>query len=130
MIGTSRGMFRTGSVRRRPPSEMWSKQMIDEIIGDPENPVPGQHSGRPPTFSKEESAVNSAPTVIQHQMPPPTPEVQARGLYVRRGDVKTHGPTEKCAGCRAVMTDGETRTHSHACRARFEAILVKEESTR
>ena len=128
IIGTGRGVFRTGSVRRRPPDEMWSKHLLDEIVGDPENPVPGGDAGRPPTWTKAEAAAAAAPPVVVFQAPVDAPEIQARGVYIRRTDVTTHGATESCAACRyAMLGKPSNRSHSHKCRARFELILAEDE---
>ena len=127
IIGTSTGVYRSGSVRRKPPDMMWSKEMLDKIIGTPETLVPGKDSGRPPTYAMvEENATIVAPTTVY--VSGPLPERQTRQLAIRRSDVLEHGPSERCVGCRCVMMGEKvTKPHSQACRARFEQIIQQTE---
>ena len=128
IVGTPRGVFRSGAVRRKPEDARWSKQMIDGIVGDPEVPVPGENPGRPPTFAKKTEDAGTASRPAPAFMPGQVPEEVARGIYIRRQDVLDHGPSDRCAGCRAVMTDAiDKRPHSAGCRTRFEKLLAETE---
>ena len=116
LLGTEKGVYRTGSMKRKAPDSQWSRELIDKIIGNPETPVPGGADGRPPTYAQTE-APKKREVVQPMFIPSHEPPVKARALYVQKKDVIAHGPTPKCIGCRAVMTPGMgTRTHSHECR--------------
>ena len=102
IIGTSSGVYRSGSVRRKAQDMMWSKEMLDKVVGTPETPVPGKDSGRPPTYGQVDenaTAVVQAPVYISG----PMPERQTRQMAIRRSDVLEHGPSDRCVGCRCVM---------------------------
>ena len=49
IVGTEKGVYHTGSMRRKSPDCQWSRELVDKIIGTPETPVPGGASGRPPS---------------------------------------------------------------------------------
>ena len=118
LIGTPRGVFRTGAARRKPEDQRWSREMIDAIVGDPEVPVPGADPGRPPTFAKRVSDPKAVAAPVC--MPADAPVIEARGIQLRKQDVLTHGPSDRCAGCRAIMVNGDRRGHSAQCRKRLE----------
>ena len=97
IVGTEKGVHRTGSIRRKSPDCQWSQELVDKIVGTPEIPVPGGAAGRPPTYAQAETP----PTAKVGQAlfaPSHEPPIQVRGLYVRRKDVLEHGPTPKCIG--------------------------------
>ena len=48
LVATKDGVFKVSTLRRRPLSERWSREMIDHIVGTPETPVPGVASRKPP----------------------------------------------------------------------------------
>ena len=127
LVGTEKGVYRTGSMRRKAPDAQWSRELLDKIVGTPETPVPGGADGRPPTYAQTEAPKKrevAQPVFIPNSEPP----VKVRALYVQKKDVLEHGPTPRCMGCWAVMTPGMgTRTHSAECRLRFEQILMQSE---
>ena len=55
VVGTSKGVYRTGAMRRKPPDSQWSKEMLDCIVGTPETPVPGGADGRPPSYAQSDA---------------------------------------------------------------------------
>ena len=55
IVGTEKGVHRTGSMRRKSPDCQWSKELVDGIIGTPEMPVPGGVAGRPPSYAQAEA---------------------------------------------------------------------------
>ena len=128
VVGTPKGVYRTGAMRRKPPDSQWSKEMLDNIVGTPETPVPGGADGRPPSYAQSD-APKKKDVVQPIYAPSQEPPLKVRGLYVQRKDVKEHGPTPQCIGCRALTTPGMgTRTHTNDCRQRFELLLAQSES--
>ena len=127
LVGTEKGVYRTGSMRRKAPDAQWSRELLDKIVGTPETPVSGGADGRPPTYAQTEAPKKrevAQPVFVPNSEPP----VKVRALYVQKKDVLEHGPTPRCMGCRAVMTPGMvTQTHSAECRLRFEQILMQSE---
>ena len=117
IVGTDKGVFRTGSMRRKASDEQWSLEIMNGMTGTPEIPVPGGAAGRPPSYAQATGAPNEKVPQMSF-MASREPPVHVRGLYVRRKDVVEHGPTPLCVGCRALTnpTMG-VRTHKAECRA-------------
>ena len=42
IISTSSGVYYSGKINRKPPSERWSRTAVGEKKGCPQEPVPGQ----------------------------------------------------------------------------------------
>ena len=71
LVATETGVYRTGACKRKAEDQQWSLQMINNIVGDPEHPIPGGDSGRPPTYTKADSKkVAEAAFVPQSELPP------------------------------------------------------------
>ena len=99
--------------------------MVNHIVGDPEHLVPGGDACRPPTYTKADTKkATEAAFVSQSELLP----IQVRTFAIRKGDVLTHGPSDRCAGCRCVMM-GVTvnRPHSTPCNERFEKLIAAAE---
>ena len=41
LIGTPTGVYKAGTIRRKPDGEQWSQEMIKNIAGSPQQPEPG-----------------------------------------------------------------------------------------
>ena len=53
LIGTPAGVYKVGTIRRKPDGEQWSQDMIKHIVGSPQQPEPVVGTGRITTFVKE-----------------------------------------------------------------------------
>ena len=41
LVGTTAGVFKVGTIRRKPDGEQWSKEMITNVVGSFQQPEPG-----------------------------------------------------------------------------------------
>ena len=61
-------------------------------------------------------------------------EVEALGktryLYINKADIKQHGLTEGCLGCRSFAEGERAQGHFEGCRARLEAEIAKTDEVR
>ena len=116
IIGTSAGVMRTRTVRRRPEEERWGPANLELVVGVPWQPnakEEDREEGDAMPHVCIEPKLPSVP-VLRPEVVEPAP----RRLYVRGGDLKEHGTTAGCKGCLAWLRGGKTVTHSDACRDR------------
>ena len=115
-------VHRTGGVRRRPEDERWSRELTDQVAGEPK-----EITKRPNTLAKkdEEGHPPRAPPIYARVEPP---EPQVRAFRITRKDCIDYGSTPGCAGWRALQNNTESRNHSQTCRDRYEALLRNTEA--
>ena len=51
LVGTSQGVFKVSAIMRRSSDRRWSRELIDGVVGTPEERVPGQGSRRLQAFA-------------------------------------------------------------------------------
>ena len=103
------------TIHRRPPENMWSKQLVPDIKGTPWNHKGGEAvmdhevtTGRRPIAMKDPTA-RAAPTTPRA----PIGQIGKR-VYITENSVDEFGATLGCRGC---LANGVTSTE--ACRARL-----------
>ena len=120
VIGTSEGVTRARTVRRLPADKRWSAKALDELKGTPWAPA-GDDEEAPIGIRVELPGAGGAARPM-----PMNPEVplQARRVYLKKGDFEQHGVTKGCAGC-AALRRGEKKAvnHSEACRRRMTDLI-------
>ena len=119
LIGTSEGVFKARSIRRKATGkEKWKMEMLTGMRGVPwatgvkqqrdadvRIDIPGQ-----------EEEVRVMPEVDRT-------DGASRRFHIRIGDIRKHGETRGCTGCRAML-EGRRGKHSEECRKRFEEALI------
>ena len=123
VVATSKGAFRVATVMRRAADKRWSADMVRQMAGTPQHPVPGAVGRRIPAFAKkfedekpEKSVYIPVPEVVQ----------DIRAAYIYKHDVDKHGATPRCPGCKALSQGARYRAkHTPECRERFERILTE-----
>ena len=60
---------------------------------------------------------------------PPNPDHDSvpRRLYLEQSDFMAHGTSDRCPGCRALVSGGRAQGHTEECRIRVEGELRKTE---
>ena len=127
LVGTGRGVFKVSTIMRRTVDKRWSEQMVKDVVGTPEEPVPGLGSRRVPAYAKkfhDDSAKNVVYT------PQPEIEEEIRPAQILKKDVEEHGGTDRCPGCKALRTGKYRAKHTAECRQRFEKILEQNVAAR
>ena len=124
-IGTTSGVIRARTVRRRPEEERWSAQAIRSTRGVPWEPVPGATSKDVSTAAIVPEAPDKDAVIVE--MPAPEP-ASSRRLKITKEDAKEMGFTKGCQGCRAIKIGGRQQAHNEICRKRLEAHLRSTES--
>ena len=124
LVATKMGVFKVSTVMRRLPDKRWSADLIKAIKGSPEEPVPGSSSRRITAFAKKFEGDGEKVRFAPQQ----EREAEVRVAYIYKQDIDEHGPSERCPGCKAVMSGGRYRAkHTDACRERFEKLLIDTE---
>ena len=59
--------------------------------------------------------------------PDPNHDPVPRRLSPKQGDFKAHGTSDRCPGCRALVSGGRAQGHTEECRIRVEGELRKTE---
>ena len=130
LIGTTTGVYKVGTIRRKPDGEQWSKEMIRGIVGSPQQPEPGVGTRRITTFANKKINVDPTEAPVTFEPPVDAPSVP-HNVKILKTDVKKHGATPGCAGCRAAITDKTWRSaHTAECRARMAALMMEDDESR
>ena len=59
--------------------------------------------------------------------PDPHRDPVSRRLYLKQSDFTAHGRSDRCPGCRALVSDGRAQGHTEECRIRVEGEIRKTE---
>ena len=128
LVGTTSGVVRARTIKRRPEPERWSAEQALGVRGVPWQPTPGIDSDRLPT------AVRRPPMAGDPDAPVPPctePGQIARRAKLTKEDFEKYGFTEGCIGCRHTERHGKTHYgHNELCRRRIERELMKDEPGR
>ena len=124
LVGTTRGVIKTRTLRRRVEEEQWDNEFARSIKGEPRHPVPGIGSDHVPASISDKTGVpleeDQEDARLGHQDegidPPEAREVsippdrlgnQVRSdtlkrMYVTRGWGRKYGPTPGRPGCATI----------------------------
>ena len=110
LVATSRGVFKASTVMRRTIDKRWSANLVKEMKGSPDDPVPGSHLKHSPAFAKKYEDPTPSRAVF---IPMKDPETEVRAAYIYKKDIDEHGPTDfkancllSCANRRSVWSHG------------------------
>ena len=151
LIGTTRGVIKTRTLRRRVEEEQWDSEFAMSIKGEPRKLVPGINSDhvvaaisdRAGVYLEEDQADArlrqqdegiDPPEAREVSMPSDRLVTQVRSdtlkrMYVTRGLGKKYGPTPGCPGCPAIGSHHQA-SHSDTCRDRMRTELERSEEGR
>ena len=133
LIGTTRGVIKRRTLRRRLEEEQWDNEFARSIKGEPRQPVPGINSDHVPAAISDRAGVRleedqpdarlgqqdegiDPPEAREVSMPPDRLVTQVRPDTLKRMQV-TRGP-----GC-ATIGSHHQASHSDTCRDRMGAKL-------
>ena len=132
IVGNSKGVWRTRTVRRRPFEERWSPSNLSMIAGVPwcvHGDDDNQDGEKLRIVGEDEEGFGIE---VPLGDPPATEMPQPRNVGIRRTDLEKYGYTPRCAGCasilRGVAPERQSK-HSAACRTRMEKELKGEDRT-
>ena len=118
IIGTPDGIVTIRTITRRPKDEQWSKGNVMAIKGTPTDLEGVDFEG------------HDAEDEVPVPEPPQTEErMRSRSTHIRIADVKAHGATDGCRGCRALLAGKSRAMHSADCRARLEEAMLNDPAT-
>ena len=120
IIGTSDGVVKAWSVRRRPDEEKWDMAEVNAVKGTPARPKPGREDPRIPIridLPRRSGAGEE-----------PLPGFVPRRVYIKKRDYEEHGYTPGCEGCVRMQDGRGKRPHNEECVERMmEALKGSEE---
>lgn len=102
MVSTSRGVFRTRTIRRVPESMRLGRKILEEFIFVPWKANASADEARHtmldevPPVPSDQSEVSMEPPAVAAVADTP------RKLYMKTDDVQKHGYTPGCSGCNAI----------------------------
>ena len=124
LVATPNGVFKVSSIVRKAEDSRWSADRLDQMRGNPKEPVPGSGSSKIVAYAKykddtDGKKVEYAPRSIDAE-----PEVRVN--YIYKKDVEEHGATEGCPGCKALMNPVSKyrAKHTQECRDRMEKAMM------
>lgn len=121
LVATAEGIFKVSTIKRRPADQRWSSEMLQNITGTLQEPTPGSGQRRIQAYAK--IAAEETPRVTAYAPAPEIEEPETRAAQIKQNEVKTHGGTPGCPGCKAIITGKGRNHHSFECRRRFEELL-------
>ena len=130
LIGTAAGVFKVGTLKRKPDGEQWSADLVRNIVGSPQRPEPGSETRRVTTFAKKKLSGKPAQEDIRFQ--PPTDVIpEPRNAKLLKTDVEKYGASPGCPACRAIVAGKPWRSaHTALCRQRLETMMKDNEEDR
>ena len=60
-------------------------------------------------------------------LPDPSDDPVPRRLYLKQSDFMAHGTSDRCPGCRTLISGGRAQGHTEECRIRVEGEIKKTE---
>ena len=127
VIGTNEGVVKARDFRRKSDeNERWNVERFNQFVGVPWEPVPGRSGD---IEIKSKVRLPTEPDEL-------TKPVRGRDgwaprrFHIQRGDVKRHGFTTNCPGCRAINRGERAVGHTEECRKRFEEQFKKDNDER
>ena len=118
IVGTSVGVVKAHTVRRKPEDMRWNADEINAVVGTPHQPKPGRNDSRIPVRIR-------APAMEEPIAAPPELDFKPRRVNIQRRDYQRHGYTDGCAGCDAMATGTAKRPHNPRCIERMMDELAK-----
>ena len=124
IVGDSKGIWKTRTLRRRPDEEKWDAENLQLVGG-----VPWRTSDSDAKADGEAWKMDVPPAI-----PTTTGEVEEDGWKevvprragLRREDFEKHGYSGGCPGCTALLRGTARQGHSEACRKRMEKELMED----
>ena len=141
LVLTPAGVVRTRTLKRRPTSERWTKEMLtctaSEVEPNASNPGEARIGIRAPVA--QESERGFPPPLPASNVPFPR-SVPPRRAFLYLQDFLVHGLTPGCLACERIRGRSKVRTaaglkwgnfrnrqiHSVPCRERMEALLAQD----
>ena len=103
--------------------------MISSMRGSPKQHVPGQAYDRSPAFSRKSGNQERRDGLYAPQDPDVIPGVRDWKIYKK--DIEMHGPSDGCAGCKAIVTGSLSKQpHTINCRRRLQELIMETEEGR
>ena len=132
-IGTTMGVVRAWTVKRRPESERFEAEIFDSMVGVPWELVPPSVAGMKDRGMRQGISMDLPVDGLEDEAAEEhkSKGYAPRGLYIRRDvELAEFGYTANCDGCAAAKHGLAHRQHSRACRERIASELSKTEEGR
>ena len=121
IVATAEGIFKVSTIKRRPADQRWSLEMLQNIAGSLQEPTPGSGMRRIQAYARR--SADDAPRTAAYAPAPESEEPEVRAAQIKQNEVKAHGGTPGCLGCKAIIMGKGRNQHSFECRRRFEDLL-------
>ena len=120
IVGDTKGVWVTRTVRRKPEDQRWSQKNLDMIVE-----VPWRMNKKVADGDAEEAKMQV--TIMDKDYKERLEQEKAteagpvpRRMYISKGDLEKHGYTVGCPGCVSIIKGTTRQMHSTECRARIE----------
>ena len=123
LVFVNDGVYRVDNIRRKDTSESWSKDMVNNIAGTPSEPVPDSGEHKLKAYVQHKHGNTGAPAEMPTFVPQEDVPRRTRKMQILKTDIREHGASDGCAGCRAALADKRGTEHSEACRTRLEELI-------
>lgn len=124
IIGTQDGVVKSPTIRSMASKDdSWNWDEFMKMKGLPWEPIPGK--GMVDIRSRIVDGSESRPVPKDNEVEEPKDRSPNRA-WIMKEDVRIHGPTPRCQGCRKAMlnTKGiKAKNHTEGCRIRFMELF-------
>jgi hypothetical protein len=120
IVADEKGVWKTRSVQRKPPSERWAEGALEVV-----RHVPWRVSDEDPHMDGEKLQLDG----LGQRLPEPEAQLQREVVVppnrfmIRKEDLEKHGYSANCPGCKSILRGTARQGHSESCRKRLEEEL-------
>lgn len=123
MVASTKGMYRTRTIRRVPQEDRWNTANLDVFKYFPWKVNDSMDAGEQVVSDAQPVPPSMQPTAAP-ELPDVTVRQEApRRMYVKLADLQKHGYIAGCSGCKALEQGGPRTGHNEACRSRISQLL-------
>ena len=119
LVGTSEGVFKVRSIRRKPDGQRWDADQVCSVIGVPWKPY--QFTDNDRLLIRLQKRSDSKEVEVKER--PPDEDPAPRGIIIGKKDLITHGYTPSCPGCYAARHNIKYKPQTPECRERIYRAL-------
>ena len=123
IVADTTGIYRTRTTKRRPYEKRWEAESLALIQRWPwEIPLKDE---QPPKIMPTNVPMIAPQVNLQRETELEPEDLKLPvGFRITRIDLERHGFSERCFGCKALLTGGTKQRHSVACRERLSQLMA------
>ena len=124
VVGDEKGVWKTRTLQRTPAGRRWDPKNAELIRGVPWNMNAEDDEADGDNMEVIRVGPEDAEAAAQKQDKEQFGDIPVpRRVKIGKNDLREHGYTARCEGCRAALAGKPAKPHSEECRARMEKLM-------